>query len=156
MIVVAIIFAVICLISSFKESKTTGLYKMFGVYGRVAAFFSIYCPLGLAFFIVSLFTDTPDSSLTYLIVAIFGAIFYVVAWIKCPAGALKKRLIPSMMISGFGVAMKIVVFYLKFVWDLFEPVDVYDEHGRSIVTVGDDVYDRNSGELINKPSVGGR
>ena len=39
MVILAIAFLVLCVICATKEAKVTGLYKTFGVYGRLSAYF---------------------------------------------------------------------------------------------------------------------
>jgi len=125
-----------------KESKVTGLYKTFGVYGRIAAYFGLFCPIGLVMFVVSFFVEelTIVEGLTFLAMAALGGLIYWNAYRKCP-GFLKKKCIPSMMLSGFGVCIKICVFFLGFVWALVGPQEMQDADGNAVYLYGGEVYD---------------
>ncbi len=132
--------------SAVKESQITGLYKTFGVYGRVKAYFSLFCPMGLVMAVVVFFLkglsigEKIGMFFLYLALAAFGAFFLWSAYRKCP-DFLKKKCIPSMLISGFGVAFKIAIFFLGFVWKLVGPQEMQDENGNTVYVCGDYVYD---------------
>lgn len=148
--VVAIAFVIVCIVCAVKESKVTGLYKTFGVYGRVAAYFACFCPLGIVMFIASFFIEqiSIGQGFIFLGLAVFGAFFLWNAYRKCP-GFLKKKCIPSMIVSGFGVTMKVCIFFLCFVWKLVGPEEMLDENGNTVYVYGGggDVYNA-SGEKI--------
>lgn len=148
----ALAYLIFCAVCAAKESKVTGLYKTFGVYGRVAAYFSLFCPLGIIMFIVSFFIDAIPvaQGFLFLILSVFGAFIIWNAYRKCPA-FLKKKLIPSMILSGFGVTIKICLFFLVFVWKLTGPQEMKDESGNTVYVYGGDVYD-GSGRKIGVAS----
>lgn len=141
MAILAIAFLVICAVCAVKESKVTGTYKAFGVYGRIAAYFSMFAPLGLIMFVVSFFEDSfADQRWTMLILALVGTLFYVFAYLKCPA-FLKKKLIISMLISGLGVSIKICLFFIGAVWTLVGPQEMQDSDGKTVYVYEGEVYD---------------
>lgn len=143
-----IIFLVLCVFCALKESKVTGLYKTFGVYGRVTAYLGLFCPLGLGMFVASFFMEGEGfpGNLAYLLAAAFGAIFYYLAYRKCP-DFLKKKCIPSMLISGMGVCVKICVFFLGFVWALTGPQEMTDSSGKTVYVYSGDVYDGEGNKI---------
>lgn len=150
----AIGYLVLCVFCALKESKTTGLFKTFGVYGRLTAYLGLFCPIGLVMFIASFFTESMGvgfpQNMTFLLLAAFGAVFYVIAYLKCPA-FLKKKCIPCMMLSGFGLCIKICVFFLGFVWKLTGPQEMSDGRGNIVYYYDGNVYDQN-GTLLGKAS----
>lgn len=148
MIYLGIAFLIICAICAVKESKVTGLYKAFGVYGRIAAYFAIYCPLGIGAFIASFFIDEIPKGQGFLLLipASIGAFLCWNAYRKCP-GVLKKKCIPSMMISGLGVVVKIFLFFCGFVWKITGPQEMQDESGNTVYVYNGDVYDGNGDKI---------
>lgn len=146
--ILAIAFVIICVICAFKESKVTGLFKTFGVYGRITAYLGMFCPMGIGVFIASFFMDvfSIGESFLFLGLAAFGAFFYWNAYRKCPA-FLKKKCIPSMIVSGLGLAMKICLFFFSFVWDLVGPQEMQDEHGNPVYVYNGDVYDSSGNKI---------
>lgn len=146
MVYAAIIFLVFCAICALMESRTTGLFKTFGVYGRFSAYLGLFCPLGLGMFVASFFKegegfDFPHN-LVYLLIAAVGALFYFFAYIKCPK-FLKKKCIPYMFISGMGLCLKICFFFFTFVWKIVGPQEMVDNSGRTVYVYSGDVYDAN-------------
>lgn len=152
MIVLAIAILVIGVICAVKESKVTGLYKTFGVYGRLTAYFGIYCPLGIGAFIASFFIDgiSIGQGFLFLGLAVFGAFFYWNAYRKCP-DFLKKKCIPSMIVSGLGITVKLCLFFFGFVWKIVGPKEMQTESGETVYVYGGDVYD-GSGRKIGVAS----
>lgn len=147
MVILAIAFIVLCIICAAKESKITGTFKAFGVYGRVAAYFGLFAPMGLAAFIASFFLpDMGGQGWVYLILAAFGSIFYVVAYKKCP-DFLKKKVIFSMFLSGMGVALKICFFFIGAIWSLTGPQEMIDSDGNTVYVISGDVYDGGGNHL---------
>lgn len=143
------IFLIICAICAFKESKYTGFFRTIGVYGRIAAYFSTLFPLGIIMFIVSFFVK--DFAMgaerwSLLIAAAIGAAVIAWSYFKCPA-PYKKRLIPCMLVSGLGVALKVAFFFLVFVWKLTAPEVAQLEDGTTVC------IDPWNGDVID-PSTG--
>lgn len=140
--ILAIGFLVLCAVCALKESKVTGLYKTFGVYGRLAAYFGLFCPMGLGMFIASFFAEefSLAASLGFLALAVLGGLIYFNAYRKCPA-FLRRRCIPSMLLSGLGVCIKICVFFLGFVWRLTGPQEMTDSSGNVVYLYSGEVYD---------------
>ena len=97
------------------ESRTTGLYYAWGVYGRIKAFFfgSQFIP-----FLHDLGDMTPaQQRISGLVIITLAILLYLTSLAKCPAH-LRGRLFISMLVSGIGVTMKICLFFLPFIWDL--------------------------------------
>ncbi len=136
MIIVLIVFLVLVIICAFKESKTTGLYKSYGVYGRLKAYLALdFALLGIAALIGGIalpflsgdLKEVVDQGIPPIAMIAFGLVFlalgvaiYYFTYRKCP-DELKGKCIISMIISGMGVACKIAVFFLPFVWALSAP-----------------------------------
>jgi len=147
MVILAIAFLVICVVCAAKESKVTGTFKAFRVYGRIAAYFGLFAPMGLIMFIASFFVpELAEQRWMMLILAAFGAIFYVVAFLKCP-DFLKKKLIPCMMLSGFGLCVKICIFFIGAVWKLTGPQEMVDSDGNTVYVISGEVYDGGGNHL---------
>lgn len=150
--IIAIIILVLMAFCALRESKVTGLYRAFGVYGRVAAYFSLFCPIGIGAFIASFFME--DSSWAErggaLLVALFGAFFYWNALRKCPS-FLRIKCIPSMFISGVGVCLKICLFFIGAVWRVTGPKEVTNSSGQVLYVYDHNVYSPD-GTLVGKAS----
>ena len=147
MAILAIAFLVLCVVCAAMESKVTGTYKAFGVYGRVSAYFSMFAPMGLGMFIASFFVpEFAAERWMMLILALVGAVFYVVAYLKCP-DFLKKKLIISLLISGFGVCIKVCFFFIGAVWSLVGPQEMEDSDGRTVYVYDGEVYDGGGNHL---------
>lgn len=128
------VFLIICVICAFKESKYTGFFRTIGVYGRIAAYLSTLLPLGIIMFIASFFVDgigTWAERIPMLIAALIGAAVVAWSYFKCPV-PYRKRLIPCMLVSGLGVALKISLFFLVFVWKLTAPEVAQLEDGTTV------------------------
>ena len=134
------------------ESRTTGLYYAWGVYGRIKAFFFYdFVVAGLMLigsqfipFLHDLGDMTPaQQRISGLVIITLAILLYLTSLAKCPAH-LRGRLFISMLVSGIGVTMKICLFFLPFIWDLTMPsfTKMQDGNG-NIVYVTDDgsVYD---------------
>lgn len=119
------------------------------VYGRVKAYLALDFTFGGLAIAIGSWIPTEGASagfgskllscLVGLAIAAVGVLFYLHSYRKCPDG-LKKKCIPSMLLTGLGISMKIAVFFLPAVWklsydDAFEadasavPVSVRDEAG---------------------------
>lgn len=154
MVILAIAFLVLCVVCALKESKVTGTFKAFGVYGRIAAYFGLFAPLGLGMFVASFFVeDLAAQRWLMLGLAAFGSLFYVFAYLKCPE-FLKKKVIISMLISGFGLCVKLAFFFIAAVWTLTGPQQMVDDDGNTILVYGGEVY-TPSGEHIGTVSADG-
>lgn len=148
--IVGVIIFIVCAI---KESSTTGLYKFFGVYGRLKAYLFIdMVGAGIAM-IVSAFIPGLDLEYSPIMMVLIGVVclaigilIYITTALKCPAG-LKSRLLISMIISGLGIAMKIVVFFLFFVWKIYGPQEMVTSSGETVYRIGSDIYDASGNRL---------
>ena len=145
MVILAIAFLVLCVVCAAMEAKVTGLYKTFGVYGRISAYFALFGPMGIIAFIATTVMSIAGvenmfpGNLIYLVLAAFGCLFYWNAYRKCP-DFLKKKCIISMMISGFGLAVKIAFFFIGAIWKLTGPKEMVDENGETVYVVSGQVY----------------
>lgn len=136
MLIFLLVFVVLALFCAFKESKTTGLYKSYGVYGRLKAYLALDLALvgvlGTVGGIILPFLSGDAKELVDqgmpplamiamgLVCLAIGVAIYYLTYRKCPE-PLKKKCVISMIISGMGVACKIAVFFLPFVWALSVP-----------------------------------
>lgn len=158
MIIPVFLLFVLCIFCAFKESKTTGLYKAFGVYGRIKAYLALDFTLcGIMFVILSvagaLFsTDILSAGLSPYVgvlvgIALFalGYLIYWRAYVKCPP-PLKGKCISSMIITGLGITVKIALFFLVFVWKLSEPQHYITSDGRDVYVYGGSAYDPATGK----------
>lgn len=144
MTVFGIIILVAGIFCATQESKVTGTYKACHVYGR------FYAYLALDFLLVGImsilgFTGISESKILSILVGLlFLALAILMYWNKlrkCPE-FLKKKLIPSMLITGLGVTVKVCVFFLGFVWKLTGPQTMRLSDGREVyVFSGGEVYD---------------
>ena len=124
-----VIFLIACIFAAFRESKVTAIYKTLNIYTRLSAYLALdFTMAGLFLYIASaflpLFSDTSVNALSSFPGIIGGAllfgaglVLYVRAYRRCP-DSLKKKLIPSMIITGLGVSMKICLFFLPSIWHL--------------------------------------
>ncbi|MGN1020297.1 MAG: hypothetical protein ACI4O7_07965 [Aristaeellaceae bacterium] len=154
-LVLALIPLVLIIVCFVKESSVTGLYKTFGVYGRLYGYLTTTFLLGsvclLGGGIASMFVDTGESAgVGGLLLALLGAavclaigvFMFLGARMKCPE-FLRGKLLISMLITGFGVAAKICLFFLGFVWKLVEPTSVTLANGQSAYIYCGEVYSSN-------------
>lgn len=150
--IVCVVGLLIHFICAGLESRTTGLYYAWGVYGRIKAFFfydfvvSGLMLIGSQFipFLHDLGDMTPSQQrISGLVIITLAILIYVTSLAKCPAH-LRGGLFISLIVSGIGITMKICLFFLPFIWDLAMPsfTKMRDENG-NIVYVTDDgsVYD---------------
>lgn len=150
--------AALFIICAFKESATTGLYKTFGVYGRIKAFLvfnfgfgGLLSTVALPFMIV---TGHTEGLATALGGAVIGDAVSIAAfahsYAKCPE-MLKPRLFVSMLISGLGVTTKVTFFFLVFffhtIWALEGPREMVDERGVPVYVYNGYVYDRTGWKI---------
>jgi len=143
MAILAIAFLVICAICAIRESKVTGTFKTFGVYGRVAAYLGLFAPIGLGMFVAGLFApDLAEQRWVCLIVGLFGVLVYAITYLKCPA-FLKHKVIPCMLLSGLGVCIKICLFFIGAVWKLSGPHELHDTDGNTVYVYGGEVYNKH-------------
>ncbi|MBP3371374.1 MAG: hypothetical protein J6L88_02485 [Clostridia bacterium] len=140
MAILAIAFLVICVIAAAKESKITGLYKTFGVYGRFTAYLSLFAPMGIGMFIASFFMDDIGAERwMFLAMGLFGCLICAFVYIKCPE-FLKKKVIFALFASGFGLCIKLCVFFIASVWRLTGPAVVVSETGEELYVYRGEVY----------------
>ena len=157
MIVLALAVLIFAFLSYSKESKVTGIYKSANVYGRFYAYITttalygaIACLIGgIAF--VTMLEDAEFAEILGSIAcgiggfALWGAIgffLYKRAYNRCPE-ALRKRLLISMMITGFGTAVKILLFILPGIWNLVGPEEMVGANGEKLYLYNGEVYDSN-------------
>ncbi len=167
--ILLIIFAVLCIICAFQESAVTGLYRAFGVYGRVKAYLALDLTLAgvllilipiASLFVPQLAEDVSGIGSVFLyltggaICLAIGILLYWTTLAKCPP-MLKDRCIISMVISGMGIAVKAGIFFLGFVWKLVGPREMVDENGNTVYVFDNDVYSAG-GEKIGVLTDNGR
>lgn len=146
--IVALVLAIVCMC---VESRVTGTFKAFNVYGRITAYFGLFAPMGFIMFIVSFFVDGfADQRWIMLGLGIFGCIFYAIAFYNCPA-FLRKKVIFCMFISGMGVAFKLCLFFIGAMWTIMGPQEMQDESGNTVYVYDGEVY-TGSGEHIGTAS----
>lgn len=146
---IPLILIIICFT---KESKVTGLYKAFGVYGRFSAYITAAFLVGglaqLVFGLIMPFIDSSESLtasgialLLLQFVIFFGIGLFMYGRIrrKCP-DFLRRKLFVSLLITAFGVAAKICLFFLGFIWKVTGPKDVTLENGQHGYVYNGEVY----------------
>ena len=158
-VVLTFVYVGIAIVCAFKESATTGLYKTYGVYGRIKAYLFIDAVvvallmlisiLALPFGGLSIGADSVLVAIPLLCVAVAAAVLlYLHTRSRCP-DMLKDKLLISMLISGLGITMKLVFFFIRVFWKIIEPQAVVDEDGEKLYVIEGYVYDR-SGEEVGK------
>ena len=160
-VIVVLTFAYVgvAIVCAFKESATTGLYKTFGVYGRIKAYLFVDAVVVALLMLVSMlalpFGGLPigaDSMLVALplfCVAVAAAVLlYLHTRSRCP-DMLRDKLLISLLISGLGITMKLVVFFIGILWKIVEPQSVVDDDGEALYVIEGYVYDR-SGERVGE------
>lgn len=134
----------IMVICAVKESKVTGTYKAFGIYGRLLAYIFVDGVFIFVLGIIGLFGVLKLGVLPSLMLIVLGATMavglYFLVRRKCPDD-FKGKLLISMFISGFGISAKIACFFIGAVWTLVSPPTFVDECGRTVYTIGNSVYD---------------
>ena len=151
-IVGAVLFLAVCVVCACLEKKVTAPYKWFHVYGRFKAYIALdITAVGLMLIIVGIFqpafmegTNDVFKSPTLevlggLIILIPGLLIYILTVLKCPA-FLRGRCIISMLVTGFGVMMKICLFFLVFLWKLDAPEYTTLSDGKTYMIYQGDVY----------------
>ena len=149
-IVLAVAFLAVCIVCACVESKVTAPYKWFKVYGRFKAYLAmdltmvgivgivagIVSPNSVVMFGVESRAVTVLGSTALLVP---GLLLYALTVIKCPP-FLRGKCIISMIITGFGVTMKICVFFLVFIWKIAAPQTVTMTDGMEYLVYAGDVY----------------
>lgn len=154
--------SIACLVSfaycAFKESEITAKYQTFGVYGRFKAYlFLDMAAAGVVFILGAFIFPILQSKIDMLVWFVFGAICVAIAFYifhsaksKCPEGPLRDKFLISMVITGVGVAVKIILFFVSTIWDVIGPKIMVNEDGKTIYVFNDgDVYD-GAGNIIGK------
>ena len=148
--IVGVLFFIFCAV---KESSTTGLYKFYGVYGRFKAYLFIDMILAGPAMIIMTFVPSDSAELSPFVSILvglaclaIGILIYITTAAKCPPD-LRKKLLISMIISGCGVAMKVVVFFLAFVWAIYGPQEMTTADGETVYKIGSDVYDAGGSHI---------
>lgn len=157
-VIIAMILLILGIVCAFKESKITGLYKSFGVYGRLKAYLALDFTLCGIMLVVSsvvgsLFsTDIVSTGMSpYLGVLLGIALFalgYLIYWrtySKCPP-ELRSKCIRSMIITGVGISVKISFFFLLFIWKLYEPQRYVTSDGSEVYVYGGTAYNPVTGK----------
>ncbi len=162
LVVVAIAVLIFLIIVAKKESEVTGTYKAFGVYGRIKAY--LFCDFifaGIAMFITGIATVFAEGEAVALLYSLLGVglfalgiLIYKTTAKKCP-DFLKKKLLKSMLISGWGVAIKLCVFFFTAIWAILGPQEVVDSDGRKLMLYDGKVYTQN-GEYVGEASDDGK
>lgn len=144
---------VVLIICAVKESRVTGKYKAFGVYGRIRAYLAMdFFAAGIAMIVMAFIPGMAEmgspllSALVGLLITAAGLAIYVWTYLTCP-DFLKKGLIVSMLITGIGVTVKISVFFLGFVWTLIGPREIVTEDGRTLYEMDGKVYNGSAEEV---------
>lgn len=127
-IIIGVAALALLAVCALRESKLTGLYKANHAYGRITAYLALSCTgIGIVC-VLSLFVPPlktiglpVPAGLAALAV---GVLLYARAFMKCPQ-PLRAMCIPSMIMSGLGVALKICLFFLPAVWAVAAPDTVY-------------------------------
>ncbi len=143
-------FMVYC---AFKESKVTGVYKAFGVYGRIYAYITMTGMIGGTFALIGMLIGLFQAEnielwavigevITVVALTALGYYMYSVAKRKCPE-FLRKKLFISMLITALGVGVKISVFFIGAVWEITKPREVVDSHGNRLYVFNGEVYAPN-------------
>ncbi len=158
LIAVAVVLVIIC---AFAESKVTGVNQAFGAYGRIRAYlFTDFLLLGIASIVTAFVMEKPImgtktvSILGGLACVAIAVVIFIVTLSKCP-DMLKGKLFFSMLISGLGVAFKICIFFLVFVWKLSGPKAVTADDGRVYYQYGGDLYTPDGQRVGNINPSGG-
>lgn len=145
-LIVSLIPLILVVICFFKESKTTGLYKTFGVYGRLTAYLFLVCmagPIAIGEELYQVIKNGEKINMGTVLVGIaltvIGVLFYLRLYAKCP-DFLRKKLLISLFISSWGVTFKIFLFFIGSVWKLIEPKNVILGNGQSGYIFDGDVY----------------
>ena len=147
---VLVVLLGLMVVCAFKESSTTGLYKAFGVYGRIRAYLFIdfvFAGIAMIFAVLAMpfggenlgITNTILYLVGGVVLLVLGAGIYLMTYARCP-DMLKGKLLISMLISGWGVAMKVAVFFIGFVWAIAGPQEFVDTSGRTVYVYDGDVY----------------
>ncbi len=144
------VFLIVAVICAFKESKVTGLYKTFGVYGRWSAYLAFdFLFAGLAMAILGIVDKVQGQGdvkmmlitvVVGLLISVLGLFLYKRAYNRCP-DFLKKKCIISMIITAMGISLKLALFFIAAVWAITGPKVVVDENGTELYVVSGDVYD---------------
>ena len=143
--IISIIIVALIIFCMIRESRVTGLYKAYGVYGRILAYLFVDgVTVALSSILMIVTGKGMDSFGAMLGIMVFGvalaAATYMRASRRCP-DTLKKNLIQSMLISGLGVTGKIVFFFVGSLWKLITPREMVDEDGNTVYVDGNNVYD---------------
>lgn len=158
-LIFSVAILVLMVVCASKESKVTGLYKTFGVYGRFKAYLALdfvmvgvmmgispIIAMATGYNMVSSGEMTAGSAALFVVVGIvilaLGILLYLTSYRKCP-DFLKKKCIPSMILSGFGVAIKVCFFFFGFFWKLTGPQEMVSDNGEKVYVYGGYVYDQN-------------
>ncbi len=136
-----------------KESKIAGFYKSVGLFGRVKAFIIFDCVFGgiagMVFSVIGIINDGFSAAfpiiIATLIILAIGVLMYMLLMKRCAPEARAKVTI-DLIIAGFGVTMKVSLFFLSFIinlWLLTAPKQMILEDGRTVFVDGEVVYDNN-------------
>lgn len=123
--ILAVAFLVLAFVGVAKENKIRAKYS--GVFGRIRAYFFaggvVVLPAMIVVAIMGVLDDNIASTIgASLILAIIAVIIAVITKKNCPE-YLQKGLFSSMLLAGLGIAMKIVLFFLPFIWGIGMPTE---------------------------------
>ena len=149
--VLLLLFLILCVVCAFQESKVTGLYRTYGVYGRVSAYLAFDLTAVGAVVLIAAFVPqlremvnedfgAVTCAVAGLICLAVGLLLYVRALKKCP-GFLKSKCIISMIVTALGITMKLCVFFLFAVWKVTAPKTMVGADGREVFVISGEVYD---------------
>ena len=152
MFILALIPLVLIVICFKRETKVTSVYKYFGVYGRFSAYITAtFLLAGITSAVgalIAAFTMEEGSIAAALGSIVGGLLLFAVGLLlykrianRCPA-PLKKKLFISILITAFGVAAKICLFFFGFVWNFIEPKDYTGPNGEELTVFNGEVYDK--------------
>ena len=161
MAVVAILFAVLCIVCACVESKVIAPYKWFHVFGRFKAYIALDFLIGglvvLGGMIFGLSESTGIGGFPGVILGIvLLALAFLLYWTtlrKCP-DMLKKKCLLSMIVVGLGVAMKICIFFIVSIWKIAGPKMVQGSDGEAYILYDGDTYLPN-GKKVGHAGVDG-
>lgn len=158
-IIISIIPIVLFIICFAKESKVTGLYKTFGVYGRLAEYLTTCCMMGPVAMIATIISYKSDSAAgenniqTLLLQIAVCLVLGFIGWgnffrmrSKCPT-FLRGKLLFALIITTFGVAFKVCLFFVGAVWKLTAPQDVILGNGQQGFVYNGEVYTQDGNHV---------
>lgn len=164
MLLFVMTYLALCVYCAFKENATTAKYQTFGVYGRFKAYLFVdMIAAGVVFILMAFTVSLPQRVTDMLAFLAIGAICIIIAFLifrfaksKCPEGDLRDKLLISMIITGMGITVKLVVCFISAIWTIVGPKKMVNDEGKTIYVFNDgDVYDE-LGNIIGKQVSGNK